>query len=224
MPVPSPMCCGNQRPTSAGMAGWVIATPAPITMVAPNSVMASDAAPRSAEPPAVSTNPATIAATAPIRPTSLEPAKAAAANRMIGRPVRIPISVPDRPSSSRNIGITGGTARIGNRSALPTSHKSPRAIGRDGDFTTGISRRAFEPLERFGDLHLSRLGLLALFPLAFDYLFGRPLEEIGIAEFLVDTGDVGVALRHLLGEPRALHGEIDDALERETRQRVASNN
>ena len=52
------------------MAGWVTATPAPMSAVAANSVITSDVMPRKAEPSAVSSNPATAARTAPSRPTS----------------------------------------------------------------------------------------------------------------------------------------------------------
>src|SRR5208282_1689429 len=70
-------------------------------------------------------------------------------------------------------------------------------------------RRAFEALQRLGDLGLARPRLLALFAFAFDDLLRRALEEVGIAELGVDAGDVRIALGHFLGEPRTLGGKID---------------
>src|SRR5215469_7352723 len=77
------------------------------------------------------------------------------------------------------------------------------------------SSRAFQALQGFGDLGFAHERFLALLFLFFDDLFRRAGDEIGIAELGVDPGDVGVALRHLLGEPRALGGKIDNTLERQ---------
>ena len=82
------------------------------------------------------TNPVTTAGTAPTRLISREPASAAMAKRKTGSPVRIPICVPDKCNSSRSAGMTGGTARIGKRSALPTSHNRISDVGSDRDSAT----------------------------------------------------------------------------------------
>ena len=105
------MWSGNQRPTSAASAGCVTAMPAPMTAVAARRPIASGAAARSPLPTAVNANPVMTARVTPSRATSREPTNAAAANRMIGRPVSIPISVPER----------------WNRCAVPESPAGPRA-------------------------------------------------------------------------------------------------
>ena len=111
MPVPSPTRCGSHPATKAGMAGWVTATPMPITTVAAKRSVTSDAAPRDAQPNAVSSRPATTAGTTPIRATRREPTRAATANTITGTALRTPISVPERWNSLRSAGITGGTAK-----------------------------------------------------------------------------------------------------------------
>src|ERR1700684_4616133 len=198
-----------------------------MTMVAPRRPSTSVVTPRSAERSVTITNPATTARTAPTRLISREPARAAMAKRKTGSPVRSPICVPDKWNSSRSAGMTGGTARIGKRSALPTSHNRISEVGSDRDSATWFfpdlaeewvrSRRPFEAIERFGKLGAARLRVLALLAFAFDDVFGRAFEEISIAEFLVDARDVGVAFRHFLGQPRALGGEIDHAFQRQRR-------
>ena len=132
---------GSHWPTSAGIAGWVTATPTPIKAVAARSVSTSGAMPRSAEPIAASARPSTTAVTTPTRATRREPANAAAANRTTGKPVRIPMSVPERSSSARSAGMTGGTARIDSRSAPPMSHSKISGIVRDWDFGTRLPGR-----------------------------------------------------------------------------------
>src|SRR3954471_16533062 len=66
-------------------------------------------------------SPATRIATAPKRAISSEPGRAARPNRTIGRPVRIPISVPDSCKSAWMSEMTGGTARIVSRNPTPAS-------------------------------------------------------------------------------------------------------
>src|SRR5580698_1900647 len=216
---------GSHRPTSAGMAGWTTATPAPMTIVAPRRPSTSVVTPRSADPSVTITNPVITAGTAPTRLISREPPSAAMAKRKTGSPVRIPICVPDKCNSSRSAGMTGGTARIGKRSALPTSHNRISDVGSDRDSATwffpdldfrelaksGRSGRAFEALQSFGEFFAARLRVLSFPAFAFDDVLRRTLEEIGVAEFLVDARNVGVALGHFLGQPRALGGKIDHA-------------
>src|SRR4029077_8169016 len=250
MPVPRTMWSGNQRPTSAARAGWVTAMPAPMTAVAARRPIASGAAARSPLPTAVNANPVMTARVTPSRATSREPTSAAAAKRMMGRPVSIPISVPERLNSLRSTGMTGGTARRGVRSALPTSQRRASAVRGSRDFAKEFlcSRfflgrftrplfcpkwappaarsertlhRGFESLARLGELRLTRLGLCALLALAFDHLLGSALDEVGIAELLLDAGDVGFSFRHFLFEPRALGHEVDDTLERQGRDLAA---
>src|SRR5271155_1621922 len=69
-------------------------------------------------------------------------------------------------------------------------------------FTVMASRRALQPLQRLGDLGLAHLGLLALFLFFFDDLFRRARDKIGVAELGIDSRDIGIGLRHFLGEPR----------------------
>jgi hypothetical protein len=84
--------------------------------------------PRSAPPAAVTTRPVTSAQRTPSRATISEPGTAAAANSIDGRPVRMPICVADIRNWSWISGITGGTARIVSRRALPASQSSSSAI------------------------------------------------------------------------------------------------
>src|SRR5271163_4993490 len=90
-------------------------------------------------------------------------------------------------------------------------------------FTVMASRRALQPLQRLGDLGLAHLRLLALFFFFLDDLFRRARDKIGVAELGIDTGDVGIGLRHLLGEPRTFGVEIDQPRKLQT-HRLASDN
>jgi hypothetical protein len=112
----------------------------PITTVAAKRLIVPKAKPRPAEPNAVNSNPVITAATTPIRATSREPTKAAAANMTIGAPLRAPISVPVRLNSLRSAGITGGTARIARRRATPISQSKAKEIGSGRDEVTVFSR------------------------------------------------------------------------------------
>src|SRR5262245_51013216 len=82
------------------------------------------------------------------------------------------------------------------------------------------SRRALQPLQCLVDLEPPCLRLLTLLALAFDHLLRRALDEVGIGELGIDAGDVRLDPRHLLLERRLLGGEIDDALQRQARQRI----
>src|SRR5262245_54804165 len=101
------------------------------------------------------------------------------------------------------------------RSAMQASPSATRFAARS------TSRRAFQPLQRFEELRLARLGLGALLALLLDHLFRRPLDEARIAELGVDPLYVGLGPGDLLLEPRALGGEIDHALERQRRHLAA---
>src|SRR6202050_4868661 len=162
-----------------------------MTIVAPRRLRTSVVTPRSADPSVTITNPVTTAGTAPTRLISREPASAAMAKRKTGSPVRMPICVPDKWNSSRSAGMTGGTARIGKRSALPTSHNRISDVGSDRDSATWFfpdldfrglakewarSRSAFEALQRFGKLGATRLRVLALLAFAFNDVFGSAFE------------------------------------------------
>ncbi len=87
---------GSQRPTSAGMAGWVTATPAPMTTVAANRKITLDAPPRPADPDAVSSNPDDGRRHDADPRHQARADKGRKANTTIGTPVRIPIAVPER--------------------------------------------------------------------------------------------------------------------------------
>ncbi len=52
----------------------------------------------------------------------------------------------------------------------------------------------FQPLQRFENLGLARLRLLALFVLGLDHFLVRTSYEFGIAELGIDPRDVGVGL------------------------------
>ena len=84
--------------------------------------------PRTAPPSAQSSSPAISVRTAPNREISTEPAMAAPANNTIGMPERIPIWVFERLRSRWISGMTGGTARMVRRSALPASQSSNNAV------------------------------------------------------------------------------------------------
>ena len=138
------MWSGNQRPTSAASAGCVTAMPAPMTPSRRGGVDRVGRCGRGAPlPTAVNAKPGDDGRVAPSRATSREPTNAAAANRMIGRPVRMPISVPERLNSLRSAGMTGGTARSGIRSALPTSQSRASAVREVGISPRNFSVRDF---------------------------------------------------------------------------------
>ena len=84
--------------------------------------------PRSAPPRAFSAKPTTIAVLTPRRAISSEPGTAAIANSIDGSPVRMPICVAFSAKSSWMRGMTGGTAKMVNRKAVPTSHSSTSAV------------------------------------------------------------------------------------------------
>src|SRR5438105_5438624 len=84
--------------------------------------------PRNAEPAATSMSPPTNAALTPRRATSSDPANAAIANNAGGMLERRPTSVALKANSSRIIAMTGGTARIVSRNALPASQSSTIAV------------------------------------------------------------------------------------------------
>src|SRR5262249_17983039 len=85
------------------------------------------AAPRSAPAMPVTMRPMIAAAGAPNRAMISAPGTAASANRSDGRPVSTPTSVSLSARSSWISGMTGGTARMGRRRPMPTSHR--RATG-----------------------------------------------------------------------------------------------
>src|SRR5215472_4362595 len=72
-----------------------------------------------------------------------------------------------------------------------------------------VSGCAFEALQGFRDLGFAQLRLRAFFLFLLDHFLRRARNEIGIAEFGFHPRDIGVALRHLLGEPGALGGKVD---------------
>ena len=77
---------------------------------------------------AVIETPTTKAVRTPRRAISNEPGTAAIANSIDGRPVRMPIWVALKDSSSWISGMTGGTANMVRRSATPASHSSTNAV------------------------------------------------------------------------------------------------
>src|SRR5215831_980134 len=84
-------------------------------------------APRSAEATPAMRKPMTSVGTAPSRAMKSEPGSAAIANRTIGRPERMPTSVPDRRRSDWIDKMTGGTARMLSRRPTPASQSRPAA-------------------------------------------------------------------------------------------------
>src|SRR5262245_24413715 len=106
----------------------MMATPAPITMVAAKSVNVLGAAPRKPDAMPAIASPATRIATAPKRAISSEPGSAAIPNSTIGSPVRTPTSVPDSCKSAWMSKMTGGTARIVSRRPTPASQSRLTAI------------------------------------------------------------------------------------------------
>jgi hypothetical protein len=95
---------------------------------------------------AVTPSPIASAVRTPRRAISSEPGTAAKANSIDGNPVRIPIWVALRRSSSWISGMTGGTAKMVSRKPTPASHKSVSEVKRlacDGaplgtEFDTGV--------------------------------------------------------------------------------------
>src|SRR5215475_751480 len=187
--------------------------------------------PRKAEATPAMRKPMTSVGIAPKRAMKSEPGSAAIANRTIGRPERMPTSVPDRRRSAWIDKITGGTARMLSRRPTPASQSRPVAtqnsrmalpaaasavlVPCSSHCGSKNSRRAFEARERFVDFEPARLRLLALLALAFDHILRRARDEVGVAELGVDAGDVGFNARHLLLEARLLGGEVDHPLERQ---------
>src|SRR5262245_65246087 len=192
-------------------------------------------APRSAEATPAMSRPATSVGSAPRRAMKSDPGSAATAKRIMGRPERMPTSVPERRRSDWISAMTGGTARMLSRSATPASQSRPPAIqssrmalpaagsfswscaGRSAAMTTFYSRSAFQALERLVDLEPAPLGFFALLALTLDHILRRAGDEIGIGEFGIDAVDVGFDPRHLFLQPRFLGGKIDHALERQRR-------
>src|SRR5262249_13862574 len=84
-------------------------------------------APRNAEATPAMRKPMTSVGTAPSRVMKSEPGSAAIANRTIGRPERMPTSVPDRRRSDWIDKMTGGTARMLSRRPTPASQSRPAA-------------------------------------------------------------------------------------------------
>src|SRR3984885_12392607 len=217
MPVPSTSRRGSQEPTKAGMAGCATATPIPITTVAANRLIASKARRRGAEPSAVNSKPAVRAAITPMRATSREPASDAAAKITIGAPLSAAISVPVRPNSLRSAGNAGGTARIARRSAMPISQRRASESGQErGDVTEdsrgriiALSGGSLQAPKRLLELLFAGLSLVAFLPPALDNLHRRALAKIGVVEFLIDAGDVGVALGDFFGQSCALGIEVE---------------
>src|ERR1700722_7463957 len=189
------------------MAGCATATPIPITTVAANRLIASKARLRVAEPSAVNSKPAVRAAITPMRATSREPASDAAAKITIGAPLSAAISVPVRPNSLRSAGNAGGTARIARRSAMPISQRRASESGQERGDVTEDSRGRIIALSG-GSLQAPK-RLLELLPLALDNLHRRALAKIGVVEFLIDAGDVGVALGDFFGQSCALGIEVE---------------
>src|SRR5262249_55872734 len=191
-------------------------------------------APRSAEAQPALRKPTTSVGIAPRRAMKSEPGSAAIANRTIGRPERMPTSVPDRRRSAWIDKIIGGTAKMLSRRPTPASQSKPvatqnsrMALPAAASFAVLVpyfshcgrenSRRAFEARERFVDFEPARLGFFALLALAFDHILRRARDEVGVAELGVDAGDVGCNARHFLLEARFLGGKIDHPLERQRR-------
>ena len=65
-------------------------------------------------------------------------------------------------------------------------------------------RRVLQPLQRFENLRLPRLGGLALFLFFLDDFFRRVGDEFLVGELGVDALDVGLGLGQFLVEPRLL--------------------
>src|SRR6185312_12335573 len=86
------------------------------------------AAPRRAEPAALSSSPVTRVGTAPKRAMSSEPGTAAAEKSSEGRLERMPSCVSEIWSASWRRGTTGGTPRTVRRSAAPDSQSSTSVV------------------------------------------------------------------------------------------------
>ena len=122
------MRSGSQARTSGGIAGCITATPKPVSTEAAYKRPTSGAAPRNADPAAVISSPAITVAKAPSRAMNSEPGTAATANRITGRPARMPTSVSLMPRSSWMRGINGGTAKMVMRRPLPASQSSATQV------------------------------------------------------------------------------------------------
>ncbi len=122
------MRSGSQPRTMGGSAGCMTAMPAPIAMVAANSMATSAAAPRAAAASALTMRPAISAGRAPKRAMMSEPGTAAAANRSDGRPANAPIAVSERSRSRWMNGSKGGTASTVMRKAAPLSQMRPSEV------------------------------------------------------------------------------------------------
>ena len=102
----------------------MIATPAAMTNVIPNSTGADGPMPRAAEAAATSSSPAMAARRAPSRAISSEPGIAASPNSNTGMPDNAPIPRSLSARSRWISGKTGGTASTVSRRSAPASHST----------------------------------------------------------------------------------------------------
>src|ERR1700761_7475526 len=116
----------------------------------------------------------------------------------------MPAAPPGSPSGAQCRSAKGGPAKAAKIEV--TSLKIP------GGRIIALSSSALQALKRLGELCLAGLRLVALLALALDDFLRRALEKIGVAEFLIDTRDIGVAFGDFFREPRALGGKVDNAL------------
>ena len=78
----------------------------------------------------MTTSPVINVSVAPKRVMSSDPGTAATAQVTSGSPIKMPTSVSVMPSSSRMNGITGGTARMVMRIAIPASQSRHSSLRR----------------------------------------------------------------------------------------------
>src|SRR5262245_6314669 len=177
------MRSGSQVRTSGGSAGCITETPNAITTVAAHSSRKSGAAPRSAQPSAVTRRPAISVARAPSRAISSEPGTAASMNSTGGSPDRMPTCVSLKDSSSWIARMSGGTARMVRRRPTPAIHSIATQVTK---WPSAAWCRAAASLESMGESRQRRTFSPAALSRADDRL--QPL-------FAHDSRDLGGAQR-----------------------------
>jgi hypothetical protein len=133
---------GNHSRVRVGNAGWLTATPTPMTSVIANSTGSAGPTPRSAEPRPIARRPATSARRAPRRAMSSEPGIAAMASSATGRPVRTETPFSSSPRSRWMAGIKGGTASRVTARARGPSHRSAMYGSSEARRVRGVSSRS----------------------------------------------------------------------------------
>ena len=114
-----------------------------------------------------------------------------------------------RRLESRRINLPSGCCSI---ATIPSCAPRPRRLDRSDSLRPLLRRRHLDDPRQRRFAPLLVLG---------DHLLGGAGEEIGVGELRLDLGDLALLLGDLLAEPRAFGGDVEDAGDRDRRQRAA---